>query len=369
MSESASAPFTPDWVSPPGDTILDMLEERDWSQQQLADRLGYSAKHVSQLITGKVSLSEDAAVRLHTVLGASIGFWLTREAQYRERLAVLDAAAKHAEMVPWLERFPLHEMIEMGVLTKRRVDKKGKPHMVAELLSFFGVATPEQWENQYGKMELAFRRSREDQADVAAISVWLRLGERIAERLDGLRYNEAQFRANLARMRALTKDPPEVFAPRINELMKESGVAFVIVPALPRCQVSGVARWLNPHRPMIQMSLYGKTNDKFWFSLFHEAAHILLHSKQKTAVYLDDPTKSASSTPEEQEANAWARDTLLAPDLAKQLPNLAATRSALTDFARRADVHPGVVVGRMQHDGLLDVRWLNDLKVSLDFHE
>ena len=44
----SAEPFSPDWVSPPGDTILDFLEERDWTQQQLADPLGYSLKHVHQ---------------------------------------------------------------------------------------------------------------------------------------------------------------------------------------------------------------------------------------------------------------------------------------------------------------------------------
>ena len=42
--------FSPDWVSPPGDSIVDLMEERDWSQIDLARRLGFSAKHLNQLI-------------------------------------------------------------------------------------------------------------------------------------------------------------------------------------------------------------------------------------------------------------------------------------------------------------------------------
>jgi HTH-type transcriptional regulator / antitoxin HigA len=368
LSTSATnAPFNPDWVSPPGDTILELLEEREWSQQQLADRLGFSPKHVSQLINGKVSLTEDAAIRLHNVLGASVGFWLTREAQYRERMALLDSAARNATMVPWLERFPLKELMDLEVLPTRRLDAKVKPQMVGELLSFFGVASPEQWENQYGKMELAFRRSREEQADIAAISAWLRLGERRAEALDGPRYVETIFRQNLERIVALTTQEPQQFGPVLSQLLHEAGVAFVLVPALPRSHVSGVARWLNPHRPMIQLSLYGKSNDKFWFSFFHEAAHILLHSKQKTAVFLDDPTKGGSNSPEEQEANAWARDKLIPPSFSQELAQLRPTRSDVVAFATKLAIHPGIVVGRMQHEGVLDVTWLNDLKVSFNF--
>jgi HTH-type transcriptional regulator/antitoxin HigA len=359
--------FSPDWVSPPGDTILDFLEERDWTQQQLADRLGYSLKHVNQLIKAKVPLTEDAAIRLQNVLGASVGFWLTREAQYRERMALLDAAERQIAMVPWLERFPIKEMMDAGALGKRRVDAKSKPQLVGELLGFYGVASPAQWETQYECMQLSFRRSREDQADVAAISAWLRMGEKVVEKLDGPPYDETRFKTALTEIRGLTSLQPNEFQPRMQQLLHEAGVAFVLVPALPRAHVSGVARWLNAHRPLIQLSLYGKQNDKFWFSFFHEAAHILLHGRQKKSVFLDDPTKSGSLSKEELEANAWARDFLIPTKLAAAMASLPKTKAAVTKFARSIGVHPAIVVGRMQHDRLLDVTWLNDLKVSFVF--
>ncbi len=80
--------FNPDWVSPPGagDTIADLLEERNWSQTEFARRTGYTEKHVSLLICGKTSITEDTAIKLERVLGSTAGFWLTREAQYREAL-------------------------------------------------------------------------------------------------------------------------------------------------------------------------------------------------------------------------------------------------------------------------------------------
>jgi HTH-type transcriptional regulator/antitoxin HigA len=365
----SAEPFSPDWVSPPGDTILDFLEERDWTQQQLADRLGYSLKHVNQLIKAKVPLTEDAAIRLQNVLGASVGFWLTREAQYRERMALLEAAERQIAMVPWLERFPIKEMMDAGALGKRRLDAKSKPQLVGELLGFYGVASPDQWETQYECMQWSFRRSREDQADVAAISAWLRMGEKVAEKLDGPPYDETRFKVALTEIRGLTSLQPNEFQPRMQQLLYEAGVAFVLLPALPRAHVSGVARWLNAHRPLIQLSLYGKQNDKFWFSFFHEAAHILLHGRQKKSVFLDDPTKSGSLSKEELEANAWARDFLIPTKLAAAMASLPKTKAEVTKFARSIGVHPAIVVGRMQHDQLLDVTWLNDLKVSFVFKE
>lgn len=366
-----AAPFAPDWVSPPGDTILDLIEEREWTQSELARRLGYTPKHVNQLIKGKVPLTEDAAMKLERVLGSTMSFWLTREAQYRERSARLAAAEKYAGWVDWLERLPIKELMAAGVIRKRRVDAKARVGLVEDCLRFFGVATPAEWSGYYGDMEVSFRRSREEQSDIGAISAWLRMGEQEAEKLDGPKYDRTKFEAALREIRSLTVRGPDVFEPRLRELFHDVGVAFVLVPAIPRAHVSGVARWLSPSRPLVQLSLYGKTNDKFWFTLFHEAAHILLHAKdakEKKTVFLDDPTKKGVDSKEEREANEWAGNELIPEVFASRLPGLK-TKAQVQAFAQEIGIHPGIVVGRLQHDGLIEPSWMNDLKVSFRFRE
>jgi HTH-type transcriptional regulator/antitoxin HigA len=98
-----SASFAPDWVSPPGHSILDLIEERGWTQAELAARLGYTEKRVSQLVNGKVPLIDDAALRLERILGSNAAFWLSREAKYREHCARLEAARAHSGWVGWLD--------------------------------------------------------------------------------------------------------------------------------------------------------------------------------------------------------------------------------------------------------------------------
>ena len=101
--------FHPDWVSPPGETIIDLIEEKDWTQAELAQRLGFTTKHLSQLINGKATLTEDAALRLERVLGSTANFWLNREAKYRERLARIEAQQRYRSWIDWLDELPLAE--------------------------------------------------------------------------------------------------------------------------------------------------------------------------------------------------------------------------------------------------------------------
>jgi HTH-type transcriptional regulator/antitoxin HigA len=124
-------------------------------------------------------------------------------------------------------------------------------------------------------------------------------------------------------------------------------------------------------RPLIQLSLYGKTNDKFWFTFFHEAAHILLHANnkdEKKSVFLDDPNSIHSDNPQEREANEWAGNYLIPNSRARMLARLK-TKAAVVSFAQQIGVHPGIVVGRLQHDGLIQPSWMNNLKQSFRLRE
>ncbi|KJS04966.1 MAG: DNA-binding protein [Gammaproteobacteria bacterium BRH_c0] len=359
--------FQPDWVSPPGDTIIDLMEERDWNQAELAQRLGFSPKHLNQLVKGKVSLTHDAALRLERVLGATARFWLNREAQYREQLARMEAKERYQGWASWLDQLPLAELKKTGVIPDVRITNAAKPDLVEGLLTFFGVASPDDWQTHYGGMQASFRRTRESQSDLGAIASWLRLGEVVAEKMDTPAYNKARFEQAITLIRELTVLPPDQFEPEMRRLCAEAGVKLVLVPAIPRAHVSGVARWLNRHSPLIQISLYGKTNDKFWFTFFHEAAHILLHADGKQAIFLDDPNHATQNSPEEDEANRWAGDTLIPSAYAFELSQLE-TETQIMVFARQINIHPGIVVGRLQHDQKLGyATHLNRLKAGFRF--
>lgn len=364
-------PFEPDWACPPGDSILDLAEEKGWSQSELASRLGYTDKHLSLLINGKVSLTTDAASRLSRVLGSTVSFWLALEANYQNHLARLKSMESDASWIGWLDDLPIRQLMDCEAIEKRRIDGKNKPSIVDDCLRFFGVATPREWRQYYGDMQFSFRRVKEDQSDLGAIASWLRLGEKEAEKVHLPKYSKTAFERAIRLIREMTCEEPEDFHPKMKGLLSEAGVIIAIVPAIARSHVSGVARWLSPTRPLIQLSLYGKTNDKFWFTLFHEAAHILLHAKsreQKLSIFLDDPNpQSFDEDAEENEANTWARRLLIPAEYERVLPSLT-TKSQVVAFAKHVNIHPGIVVGRLQYDKIIDPSWMNDLKRSYQFH-
>ena len=351
--------FAPDWVAIPGETIVDLLEERGWSQADLAARTGFTTKHVNLLLKGMAPINEGTALRLERVLGSTARFWLNLEAQYREHLARQEAVGNLAHDVSWLKELPLADMIRFGWV--RKADDK--PQQVFECLRYFGVASVKAWREQYERPVAAYRAAPRLIRVPAAVSAWLRSGERKAEDMRCGDYAKSAFEHALSAARALTAErDPSVFLSRLTEICAGAGVAVVVEPAPKGCPVSGATKWLSPGRALIMLSLRGKTDDKLWFSFFHEAGHLLKHAKRMT--FLDILGEDGLDAEEERQADTFARDFLVPMSAYRRFVEMANfTEQAIMTFAREIGVSPGVVVGRLQYERLLAWSRFNGMKV------
>ena len=88
LANTVENKYMPDFVSPPGETIVEILKERKITRTEFANRIGLSKKTVNQLIKGKVEISVRIAYKMELALGVpSARFWIERERLYRESLA------------------------------------------------------------------------------------------------------------------------------------------------------------------------------------------------------------------------------------------------------------------------------------------
>lgn len=347
--------FEPDWISPPGDTIADALEELSMSQAGLAERTGFTRKHINGLIKGRVAVTADAALRLEAVLGEPASFWLQREAQYREALARRSARKEAMASKEWLRELPLKWMSDQGWMEKR----SSKEEQVDECLRFFGVASVGAWRTACAAPLAAFRASPKVGKKLGSVAAWLRRAELQAAAIDRAPYDRQAFRRALPALRSLTRqtDPAE-FVPRVQRACAECGVAVVLVPAPPGCPIHGATRWLAPDKALLALSVRYKTDDQLWFSFFHEAAHLLKHGKKLLFVEGVDGLDGAL----EEEANRFARDLLIPAAEARKLTGIRSKERIVT-IARDMGVAPGILVGRMQREGWLPWTHMNGLKV------
>ncbi len=364
MSNVIQNQYTPDYVSPPGETLQEILEEQSMTQAELAERTGRPKKTINEIINGKAAITPETALQLERVLNIPASFWNNREQQYREALALEEEQNRLQEQITWLDKIPVKAMIELKWIQYFQ----DKVEQLRETLNFFAVASPKQWEEIWSNTNTDFRKSQAFQSDPGAVAAWLRRGEIEASEIDCAIYDASKFEEILLQIRALTVEPPEIFQREVVRLCAESGVAVVFIPQLPKTWTSGATRWLNPNKALIQLSLRYKTEDHLWFAFFHEAGHILLHGKRDT--FLEEKKFiSTQNQHKEQEANKFAADILIPP---KEFELFLASgqqrkKAGIEQFATRIGIAPGIVVGRLQHDKILQPSYCNELKRKFEW--
>ena len=353
--------YQPDYAVPPGWVLEERLEANGISQAEFARRCDRSPKLISEIIAGKAPVEAKTALQFEKVLGVSANIWLGIEKRYRLHL-LREAEAREAEAsAAWARSFPVKELVKRGAI--RKLSSAGAT--VTELLAFFGVASVEVWQSKYGTANVAYRHSPSFKSDESALTSWLRLAEIEAQTQTSVDYNKAAFRVALKGMRRLTGAKiPQAFDDA-RQLCNEAGVALVWINPLPKARLSGAAWWLSPRKPVIALSARHKTDDHLWFSLFHEAAHILFHSKKN--VFVDGVKDGVNEV--EAEANGWAARFLVPQSAWQRFVAFGAYRRYnIQCFAAEQGIAPGIVVGRLQHEGILPWRSrLNDLKVGLEW--
>lgn len=87
-------PFEPDWASPPGATITDLMFVRGVTRAKLASQLGIDLPEVDKLLSGERHMTACDALGLEEVFTVPVSFWCRLEAQYRKTLKRLEHKAE-----------------------------------------------------------------------------------------------------------------------------------------------------------------------------------------------------------------------------------------------------------------------------------
>lgn len=361
------ADFSPMWAVPPGRTISDLMKSKGMASTRLAQLVDMSEEDLDSLLRGKYALTASIATRLEAVLGASASFWVRREDYYRQQLEQLTRGVdpENEEYKSWLKSLPIKDMQGFGWLEST----KDKAEKLRKLLDFFDVPNLDAWYRTYVDLKAAasFRTTDAYLEDAPATAAWLRQGELQAERLECASWSPTLFEAQLSKIRGLTQiASPAEFLSKLQELCSEAGVAVVIVKAPKGCRASGATFFANPNKAVLLLSFRYLSDDQFWFSFFHEAAHLILHWNSDLLIL---ETSDGPNSPMEEEANRFAAKQLIPSELQQRLPEAAKTLKGIMRLARDAGVSYGIIVGQMQFLGLVRRDRYNRLKVRYKWEE
>ena len=333
----------------PGVTLMEKLEEMSMGPKEFAVRVGKPEKTITAVLKGDSSITPDMAILFENVTKIPAHFWLNSQRNFDEYLAREKQKAVIEAAITWAKSFPIAAMANCGWISKRTTIQE----KTMELLAFFGFANHKAWEEYYFNQQLkvAFRISLASTSQPYAISAWLRRGEIQAAKQQASSYSVKTFKDALPDIKSVMAKHPNDFFSQLQAICAEAGGKVVYTPCMPKAPINGSTRWLHD-TPLIQLTGRYKRNDIFWFTFFHEAAHILLHGKKD--IFLEQVNYSDKDMQKEREADKFAANWILAEEQEQEIIDAAPLEeNMIHDFANKFNTHPAIIVGRLQHRGLI----------------
>ena len=336
-----------DLAIPPGEYLEEVLDSLGMNKDELAQRMGRPAPKLSAIFSGKKAITPETALQLERVTGVSAHIWSSLEAEYRlisARKKMNDTRQQLKSEEQLVADYCYPALKKLGVVKDMRL----RAEKAEELRRYFGVSALSNVP-AIRRYQPVFRRGRGNAiSESRAVAAWLRFGEIRGQEARCAPFNRNALLADLGRLRRLTRQAPVA----LKDLLAGLGIVLVLCPHFPKTYVNGAVFWLGQNKAVLMPRNRGRWADIFWFTLFHQIGHLVLHSKEGTI--LEGATFTQKELLREKEADRFAQDALISPEAFSDFEGEGVfTRVAVERFAEEHCVHPGIVVGRLQYEELV----------------
>jgi HTH-type transcriptional regulator/antitoxin HigA len=336
-------------VFPPGEFIREELEARGWSQVDLAEILARPQRLVSELISAKRSISPETAKGLGEAFGTGGQFWMNLETAYQLAQVTHDdeAVAKRAKLY---EKAPVKEMLRRNwIEPSDDIDTLEK-----RVLDFFQIESI----HERPRLRAHAARKAASYADVTPAQLaWLYRARHLSKGMMVSPFSQKALANGLARIKELLGSAPNIRL--LPKILADCGVRFIVVEALAHTKIDGVCFWLDDSAPVVVVTIRYDRIDGFWHTVLHELDHVRNEEGKDevtidTDLFTDQPMVGERKPEQEMRADEFACSFLIPPRemdyfIARVRPLYSKER--IRGFAKRIGVHPGVVVGQLQHRG------------------
>ncbi|RYM33586.1 ImmA/IrrE family metallo-endopeptidase [Brumimicrobium glaciale] len=357
--------YNPESISHPGFTLAEKLEELRMGNKEFSVRVNKPEKTITAVTKGQSSITAEMAVKFEDVLKIPASFWLTRQSRFDEYKARIKRQKDIENAVEWSKGFPYAKMASLGWVKSTRINEE----KVMALFNFFGVSDHNAWKSYYYDQELkvSFRISLAHTNESKAVSAWLREGELRAKTLEIPLFDPILLKKSLLKIKSLMAEHPEHFFEDLQRICFAAGVAVLYTPCLPKAPVNGSTRWLGD-TPLIQLSARYKTNDKFWFTFFHEVGHILLHGKKYISI--ENINYGNQDLEKEKEADEFAVEhTFSKEEEAEVINSFPLESDDIINFAKKFNTHPAIIIGRLHKRELIHYSEGREFIESIDLEK
>ncbi len=346
------------WDSPvaihPGKFLEDTLEDFSMSQVDLAERTGLSKKVINEILKGKNPITRPTAFKLAKVFPISEEYWINLQNIYesdKARLEEGDRIKEDKEL--YLQNFQetYKELGRIGIVSGLRWTGTNSDEIVLELQKFYATDSLGYVQKEIERERISFRKNKHEKEELNhySIAAWLRLGRIKAQKTETKPFDEKKLKNILGNMVRLSQKNPHEYLPIIEQMLNECGIVLAYLPYLKNTHIQGAATWVSKDKALIMLNTTHRSEDKFWFNLFHEIGHILKHGKRESFVNLEnDDVENV----QEKEANSFATECLIPnfEDVVSNFNKYKNYKEAIEKIAKSIGISPSILAGRIAYE-------------------
>lgn len=335
----------------PGETLKDILEERNMSQQELALRTEMTPKHISTVINCEKNISVSFAKKLEYALNIDAEFWIGLQALYDRELFEFDEL--HAISQEEISIFKSMKEVIGFIVKKAFIPSiKQTEQSILELRKYLNVSNLTCIPSLVSSG--AFRAQTSVNYDPYVLFAWQRICESLSEKIEIEELsNEEQIKRLLKicpKIKALSLLPQEEFIPKLQKYFNDCGIAFVLAPAFKGAPVQGFIKKSHEGKTIICLTFRQKRADIFWFTLFHEIAHFVNGDTKQRFIDFESVENA-----KETKADIFAENTLI--DKVSYQKFIRANNFTITSiysFSESQNILPSILIGRLQKEKYLN---------------
>lgn len=343
----------------PGYFIAEIIEDMGITQEEFATRMGTTGKTLSQLISGITDLSDDLAKKISAMLGTDVEFWLNLQKIYDAKVIEFEKMKDFEAQKEFLTMIDYSYFVRLVNLPKTT----NAAEKIANLCKFFTISDLRILAQDDFLVNYRSGISNVELKNIVNARAWMQTALNFAKNINTEKFDAKKLKEYLPEIRSMTKKSPEEFTPRLQEIFSKCGVAFVILPALKNSGINGAVKWINSERVVLAMNDRRTYADTFWFSLFHEICHVMQQKTKTVFVAYEMKIMKEYDNALENDANNFAQRYLVPEkEYRKFVENKYFSNEDIVMFANAIGIHPGIVVGRLQHDGIIPITRCTNLK-------
>lgn len=348
------------WVSPPSETILRLIYQKEFNLHLFRLKIGLSIDQFIDVLHDKIEMTVKFASQLSEILGGSQGFWLRRYEEFNEYL-------NESNKVVLSDNFEFLESLS-----------KARSTSIDDLLDDFKISTYENLIIDYLKSpKILYSKSQRMEPSPVNIANWVRKCEFVAERVILKEpvhiFSPTVLDNSLGELLSLTKvNSVNNIIHKLKAILLKSGIVLVLSPSVSGNQVSGFTKKLLKKYRLVVVTDRYKNNAAFWFTLLHELAHCILHSINQPIIHYSDHEFVLASLEtndifEEEEANDFVEKLLFPPDFMNEIKKSNKSYRSIMKLGVKYDISTALIVAQIHRMKISPYHFFRKVYRSIKF--